>query len=45
MDKSQLFGPCDFVMGADTASRVLDAKYYGGVQGLAEALDTLRSRG
>ena len=25
VDKS-LFGPCDFVMGADTASRVLDAK-------------------
>ena len=45
VDKSQLFGPCDFVMGADTASRVLDAKYYGGVAGLAEALDTLRERG
>ena len=45
VDKSQLFGPCDFVMGADTASRVLDAKYYGGVEGLAEALDTLRERG
>ena len=45
VEKSQLFGPCDFVMGADTASRVLDAKYYGGVEGLAEALDTLRSRG
>ena len=45
VEKSQLFGPCDFVMGADTASRVLDAKYYGGVEGLAEALDTLRERG
>ena len=45
VDKSQLFGPCDFVMGADTASRVLDAKYYGGVEGLAEAPWTRCAKG
>mmetsp|Transcript_26508 Transcript_26508/g.81501 ORF Transcript_26508/g.81501 Transcript_26508/m.81501 type:complete len:222 (+) Transcript_26508:1522-2187(+) len=45
VDKSELFGPCDFVMGADTASRVLDAKYYGGRAGLETALDALRARG
>ena len=45
VDKSQLFGPCDFVMGADTASRVLDAKYYGGVEGLAEALGHAARKG
>lgn len=45
VEKSALFGPCDFVMGADTASRVLDPAYYGGPAGLAVALDTLRARG
>ncbi|KAH8069546.1 hypothetical protein JL721_5853 [Aureococcus anophagefferens] len=44
VDKSELLGPCDFVVGADTATRILDAKYYGGRRGLEEALDTLRDR-
>jgi hypothetical protein len=44
VDKSELLGPCDFVVGADTATRILDAKYYGGQQGLEEALDTLKGR-
>ena len=45
VDKSELLGPCDFVIGADTATRVLDAKYYGGDGGLEDALETLRGRG
>ncbi|KAJ8601192.1 hypothetical protein CTAYLR_003221 [Chrysophaeum taylorii] len=40
VDKAALLGPCDFVVGADTASRILDPKYYGetGVDG---TLDTI----
>ena len=45
VDKSELLGPCDFVIGADTATRVLDAKYYGGPLGLERALETLKGRG
>ena len=41
--KARLFGPCDFVVGADTASRILDPKYYS--NGVDEALDEIRKFG
>lgn len=46
LDKAALFMPCAFVIGADTASRVLDAKYYDSAAGgLEGALDAIASRG
>lgn len=44
MDKAELFGPCDFVVGADTITRVLNPKYYGGLRGLEQALKRLKER-
>jgi len=44
--KAQLFPECWFVIGYDTAVRVLDPKYYGGTrEGLAVALSGLRQKG
>ncbi len=40
--KADLFPETGFVIGFDTAVRILDPKYYGGEEGLLEALDALR---
>mmetsp|Transcript_16216 Transcript_16216/g.21213 ORF Transcript_16216/g.21213 Transcript_16216/m.21213 type:complete len:157 (-) Transcript_16216:2352-2822(-) len=42
VDKARLLAPCDFVVGADTATRILDPKYYGQV-GVAATLDVIRN--
>ena len=43
VDKAKMFGPCDFIVGADTASRILNPKYYGpeGVQGTLKQIADL----
>lgn len=33
VDKAEAFRMCDFAIGADTAERILDVKYYGGTEG------------
>lgn len=43
--KAELFPGTAFVLGWDTAIRVIDPKYYGGVPGRDEALRTLAARG
>ncbi|OQR94267.1 hypothetical protein ACHHYP_01580 [Achlya hypogyna] len=45
LEKAALFPKCAFVIGADTAVRLLDVKYYGGdVAGLFAALATIAAR-
>jgi len=44
--KSEIFQNSRFVIGQDTASRVTDAKYYGGTEeGLITAMNELRANG
>src|SRR5262249_6933732 len=43
--KSRLFPGCTFVVGADTAARVVQPRYYGGEPAMAEAFAALRQRG
>mmetsp|Transcript_1488 Transcript_1488/g.4466 ORF Transcript_1488/g.4466 Transcript_1488/m.4466 type:complete len:232 (-) Transcript_1488:128-823(-) len=43
VDKASVVGPCDFVVGADTASRILDPKYY--TDGVEATLDEIRRHG
>lgn len=43
VEKAAVVGPCDFVVGADTASRILDPKYYN--DGVESTLDQIRSHG
>lgn len=43
VDKAAVVGPCDFVVGADTAIRILDPKYYE--DGVDATLDKIRERG
>lgn len=43
--KADLFPGAAFVLGWDTAVRVIDPKYYGGTEGLAVALRVLADRG
>jgi hypothetical protein len=42
--KSRLFPGCTFVVGADTAARVVQPRYYGGEPALVEAIAALRQR-
>ena len=45
VEKSALFPGAVFVIGADTAVRVVDPRYYGGAAGLGEGLDRIRANG
>ena len=45
VDKAQLFSGCTFVIGCDTAVRLLDASYYGGEAGMLAALEEIRTCG
>lgn len=45
LKKSQLFPGAAFVLGFDTAVRLIDPKYYAGVKGRDEALAKLVERG
>ena len=45
-DKAVLFHDCTFVVGYDTAIRILDPKYYGGTEAnMLLMLETIRHRG
>lgn len=39
IEKARAYSGCGFVVGADTAIRILDKKYYGGAVGLTEVLN------
>lgn len=43
--KATLFPQSVFLLGYDTAVRLVDPRYYGGAAGLAQSLDTIRSNG
>jgi hypothetical protein len=43
--KADLYPGCVFVVGYDTAARLIDPRYYGGAAGRDAALDHIRSRG
>jgi len=43
--KAALLPNSVFVLGADTAARVLEARFYPGVNGLERSLDTVRAHG
>lgn len=43
VEKAAAVGPCDFVVGADTASRILDPKYYS--DGVESSLGQIRGHG
>jgi hypothetical protein len=45
VDKSHVFKSATFLVGADTAVRVLDPKYYGGVEGMVKDLRTISDNG
>ena len=45
MDKARLMPGCSFVIGIDTAVRLLDPKYYGGSEGLRQSLASLSDLG
>lgn len=44
-EKSRLFGGVTFVVGADTAARVVQPRFYGDEQAMADALAEVRQRG
>ena len=43
--KAELFPGCTFVLGYDTATRLVDPRYYEGEAGRNAALDAIRSHG
>ncbi|MEN9937957.1 MAG: hypothetical protein RLZZ387_4536 [Chloroflexota bacterium] len=45
VEKAALFPGCTFVLGYDTAVRLVDPKYYGGAAGRDEALAAIRAQG
>ncbi len=45
VDKARLLPGCAFVVGVDTASRILEPRYYGGSEGFQRALAELREFG
>jgi hypothetical protein len=45
VEKARLFPGCVFVLGYDTAVRLVDPRYYGGVGGRDAALAAIRARG
>ncbi len=45
VEKARLFGPATFVVGADTAARVVQSRFYGGSEEtMRQALEELRDR-
>lgn len=44
-DKAERLGHTVFVVGADTARRVVEPRFYGGEEGMSAALDRIRSAG
>lgn len=45
VQKAELYPGCVFVLGYDTAVRLVDPTYYGGESGLQTALETIRANG
>jgi hypothetical protein len=45
LDKARLFGGATFVVGADTAARVVQPRFYPGDEAMRRALQELRERG
>jgi hypothetical protein len=45
VDKAALFPGCVFVLGYDTAARLVDPRYYGGEAGRDAALASIRAQG
>ena len=46
VEKAKLFPGCTFVLGADTAKRLLDKKYYNGVESeVFSAMEEIKSKG
>lgn len=45
VDKAALFPDATFVVGYDTAARLIDPRYYGGETGRDAALEAVRARG
>jgi hypothetical protein len=45
VEKARLFGGVTFVVGADTAARVVQPRFYGDGRAMADALQELRQRG
>lgn len=45
IEKARLLPGTAFAVGADTAARILEPRYYGGAEGLAQALKELRGLG
>jgi hypothetical protein len=45
VEKAELFPGTTFVLGADTAARVVQPRYYGDETDMARALDAIRDRG
>ena len=43
--KAALFPGCVFAIGSDTAERLVDPRYYGGLTGRDAALDSIRANG
>ena len=45
VEKARLFPGCWFVVGQDTAERVVQERFYAGREAMLEALETLRDLG
>jgi hypothetical protein len=45
VDKAQLYPGCTFVLGVDTAARMLDPRFFGSAEGVVAALAAMRSQG
>ncbi|HEU5090110.1 MAG TPA: hypothetical protein VFT99_21795, partial [Roseiflexaceae bacterium] len=45
VDKAAIYPGCTFVLGYDTAVRVVDPRFYEGPKGVSEALDVIRAQG
>jgi hypothetical protein len=45
VDKAALYPGCTFVLGYDTAARLLDSRFYAGAHGVQAALQTIRTHG
>jgi hypothetical protein len=45
VDKAMLYPGCTFVLGFDTASRMLDPRFFGSSDGVVAALQDMRSHG
>lgn len=45
VEKARLFGGVTFVVGTDTAARIVQPRFYGGDRAMSEALEELGQRG